>query len=147
MEQRYYSMDEVAGLLGLHVRTVRGYVRDGRLRATRVGRRYRVTAEDLAAFTGTPVEPPPRRARRAEVSCVARVEAIGPDEAIRLTNTLVAAAVGRHGRENADRLRVESAYDEERGELKVIVLGGPAAAGELLGMIDLLALGEGTTDQ
>ncbi|MEU8263779.1 helix-turn-helix domain-containing protein [Micromonospora sp. NPDC048999] len=40
--QLYRSLDQVAGLLGLHVRTVRGYVRDGRLRAARVGRQYRI---------------------------------------------------------------------------------------------------------
>ncbi|MGW1655980.1 helix-turn-helix domain-containing protein [Streptomyces atratus] len=42
----------MAGLLGLHVRTVRGCVRDGRLKATRVGRQRRITREDLEAFTG-----------------------------------------------------------------------------------------------
>jgi DNA-directed RNA polymerase specialized sigma24 family protein len=31
MTQQYYSVDQVAELLGLHVKTVRAYVREGRL--------------------------------------------------------------------------------------------------------------------
>ncbi|WP_410908004.1 helix-turn-helix domain-containing protein, partial [Priestia sp. SIMBA_032] len=46
----YLSADEVADELGLHVRTVRTYIRDGRLRAARVGKQYRITRADLAAF-------------------------------------------------------------------------------------------------
>jgi len=53
-----YSVDQVASLLGLHVKTVRGYVRDGRLKAVRIGKQYRITREDLEAFAGQPVEPP-----------------------------------------------------------------------------------------
>lgn len=64
MPQQYYSVDQVAELLDLHVRTVRGYVRDGRLKATRIGKQYRIAREDLEAFTGRPApssSPPPAR--------------------------------------------------------------------------------------
>ena len=33
MDDKMYSVEEVADLLGLHVRTVRGYIRAGRLNA------------------------------------------------------------------------------------------------------------------
>ena len=47
-----YSAEQVADILGLHVRTVRGYVRDGRLPAVRMGKQYRITERDLKAFAG-----------------------------------------------------------------------------------------------
>jgi excisionase family DNA binding protein len=50
------SVEQVAEILKLHVRTVRNYVRDGRLRATRIGKQYRIALSDLEAFTGGPVE-------------------------------------------------------------------------------------------
>ncbi|MFC7563955.1 helix-turn-helix domain-containing protein [Actinomadura namibiensis] len=63
MAQQYYSVEQVAELLDLHVRTVRGYVRDGKLRATRIGKQYRIAREDLEEFTGAPRRPRRRRRR------------------------------------------------------------------------------------
>lgn len=139
MPQRYYSVDQVADLLGLHVRTVRGYVRDGRLRASRVGRQYRITGEDLAAFTGAPAPSAgtvagPGARRQAEVSGIVRIDAITPAEANRVSNTVLAAIHNRRGAP----LRVESVYDEERAVLKVIVLGDLADTAELLRIIHAL---------
>ena len=52
----------------------------GRLKAVRIGKQYRITREDLEAFTGYPVEPPARetarRVRHVEVSSVVQVDAI-----------------------------------------------------------------------
>jgi excisionase family DNA binding protein len=127
--------------LGLHVRTVRGYVRDGRLKATRVGRQYRITREALEAFTGGPAPAAARRTRHSEVSGIVQVDAIGREEATRLSNTIVAVAQSRRGEAAGDRLRVETVYDEERGTLKIIVLGGLAVVADLLKVIDAL-LGE-----
>ncbi|MEU4951595.1 helix-turn-helix domain-containing protein [Streptomyces lavendulae] len=135
-QQLYYSVEQVADLLGLHVRTVRGYVREGRLKAARVGRQYRITHEDLEAFTGLPAPSPARAARPArhtEVSGIVQIDAIGPGSVDRLTNLLMAAVAGRHG---DDRLRVESVHDRERATLKIIVLGGLDATAELLRLID-----------
>lgn len=135
-QQLYYSVEQVADLLGLHVRTVRGYVREGRLKAALVGRQYRITHEDLEAFTGLPAPSPTRAARPArhtEVSGIVQIDAIGPGSVDRLTNLLMAAVAGRHG---DDRLRVESVHDRERATLKIIVLGGLDATAELLRLID-----------
>ncbi|MFC3978828.1 helix-turn-helix domain-containing protein [Streptosporangium jomthongense] len=144
MSRQPYTVEQVADLLGLHVKTVRGYVRDGRLRATRIGRRYRVAREDLEAFTGQPVEPPAAetagtaaRSRRVEVSCVVQVDAIGVEETMRLSNTLIALATG--GTHDDGRLRVETIYDEERASLKIIILGGAESGAEILRVITTLA--------
>jgi len=37
MPQDLYSVEQVADLLNLHVRTVRNYVRESRLKAVRIG--------------------------------------------------------------------------------------------------------------
>ncbi|MCL7378738.1 helix-turn-helix domain-containing protein [Streptomyces sp. 35G-GA-8] len=143
MPQQYYSVDQVAELLDLHVRTVRGYVRDGRLKATRIGKQYRIAREDLEAFTGrtapsSPASVPSARrgGRHAEASVIARIDEIGPEAAIRLTNTVMAAIA--HGQDGGERLRVETVYDEERAVLKVIILGGLESTAELLKIINAL---------
>ncbi|WP_310715355.1 helix-turn-helix domain-containing protein [Nonomuraea sp. 3-1Str] len=136
MAERYYSVERVAEVLGLHVKTVRGYVRDGRLRATRIGRQYRIAAEDLEAFTGRPATTPARGGPHAETSAIVRIDGIGREAVIRLANTVMAAAGSRP--RDGGPLRVETVYDEERASLKVIVLGGLDGTAELLKIINLL---------
>jgi excisionase family DNA binding protein len=135
-----YSVAQVADLLGLHVKTVRGYIRDGRLKAVRIGKQYRITPEDLAAFTGHPIEPPTRetarRVRHVEVSSVVQVDAISPEAVRRLANTLMAAVAVRP--EGADRLRLQTVYDEERASLKIIVIGGLADSAEVMRLVSTL---------
>jgi excisionase family DNA binding protein len=60
MNEELFSVEQVADRLGLHVRTVRAYVRDGRLKAVRIGKQYRIARADLEALTGGPVPPSPR---------------------------------------------------------------------------------------
>ncbi|MFB4277923.1 MULTISPECIES: helix-turn-helix domain-containing protein [unclassified Nonomuraea] len=130
MEQ--YTVEQVATLLGLHVKTVRNYVRDGRLPAVRIGKRYRIAKEDLAAFTGRPVGAP-ARPRRAEVSSIVQVDGIARADLDRVSTMVLGSLAGRpHG------LRVEFVYDEEREHLKVIVLGGLEDSAQVLRIIDAL---------
>jgi len=137
MKHRLYSVEQVAGRLGLHVRTVRNYVRDGRLKAVRIGKQYRITAEDLAAMTGRPAASfetePIRRERHVEVSSIVEIDVISPEAANRVTNLLMGAANMRRSPE--ERLRIETIYDEERGRLKVIVVGSMESNGSTFRMI------------
>ena len=131
MARELYSVEQVAAKLGLHVRTVRNYVRDGRLKAVRIGKQYRVSAEDLEAFTGIS-EPGP--ARSAELSAVAELEA-DRDTADRLATYVLSMLRG------AQDLRVETIYDKERGLMKIIVFSDLAAGAELLKAVASLAEG------
>lgn len=135
-----YSVAQVADLLGLHVKTVRGYVRDGRLKAVRIGKQYRITRESLEAFSGQPVEPPARetagRVRRVEVSSVVQVDAVDPDTVRRLTNMVMAAVAVRP--DGADRMRLQTVYDEERASLKIIVIGGLDDSAEVMRLVSAL---------
>ncbi len=135
MPQELYALDQVAELLGLHVRTIRGYVREGRLTGVRIGKQYRVGREDLEAFMGRPVtQPDPvRRQRYTEVSSIVQIDAIGRESAERLGKTVLAAVRGE--RPGDQPLRVDTVYDEERARLKVIVTGGLATTVGLLRLI------------
>ncbi|WP_165988197.1 helix-turn-helix domain-containing protein [Streptomyces sp. YIM 98790] len=129
---RLYTVDQVAGLLGLHAKTVRGYVRDGRLKAARFGKRYRITAGDLAEFTGRPLpaSAPAERegganpARRAAATTIVQIDAAAPETAHRISTVLGAAMTAPERDRSEGPLRIETVYDEERAELKVILFGG-----------------------
>jgi excisionase family DNA binding protein len=136
-----YSVEQVAESLGLHVKTVRGYVRDGRLKAVRIGKQYRIAAADLEEFTGRPVAASARetaqRHRHVEVSSIVQIDAISPEAMGRLTTTVMAAVGGRSSGDAP--LRIETVYDEERASLKIIVLGDLGTVADLFKLIDTLA--------
>ena len=138
MQKELYSVEQVADVLGLHVRTVRNYVRDGRLKAVRIGKQYRISREDLEAMTGRPVAPLDResvsRQRHVEVSSIVAIDAISPDTVIRLTNLLTAAPKSRP--EGDEPLRVETIYNQERARLKVILTGSIPTCTALLQAIN-----------
>ena len=133
MAQEVFSVEQVAAKLGLHVRTVRNYVRDGRLKAVRIGKQYRITADDLEAFTGLPVADP-KPDHVAELSSVAEVGGVDRATADRIATLVVASVNGpRDGGERS--LRVETIYDKERSTVKIIVLGDLAAGADLLRLL------------
>jgi excisionase family DNA binding protein len=138
MEDRLYTVEQVAERLGLHVKTVRNYVRDGRLKAVRIGKAYRISGTDLAGLTGQPVsslDPEPiRRHRYSEVSSVVEIDAVSPALSDRLTNLLLGASQSRDGSESQP-LRVQSIYDAARGRLKVVLIGSIETTTSLLKII------------
>jgi excisionase family DNA binding protein len=116
MSQELYSVEQVAERLCLHVKTVRSYVREGRLKAVRIGKQYRIAREDLEAMTGRP-EPAPEpviRNRHVEVSSIVEIDAISVEAANQLSMSLVSAASG---------IRIEAIYNQERARLKIILVG------------------------
>jgi excisionase family DNA binding protein len=46
----WYTLQQIAGELGLYIETIRTYVRNGELVAYKFGRDYRVKREDYEAF-------------------------------------------------------------------------------------------------
>ncbi|QQE77212.1 helix-turn-helix domain-containing protein [Alicyclobacillus sp. SO9] len=48
----FFTVDQFAQVLHMHPRTVRRYIREGQLRATKVGREWRIRKEDADMFMG-----------------------------------------------------------------------------------------------
>ncbi len=133
-EERMYSLEEVAERLGLQVRTVRSFVRSGRLKAVRIGKQYRVAREDLESITG------PRgwrasiaRHRRAEVSSVVQADAVSQETADRIANCLL--GVAKAPRDDGSTLRVETIYDRSHAQIRVIVIGSLTASATIFGLL------------
>jgi excisionase family DNA binding protein len=130
MGKDMYSVEQVADLLDLHVRTIRGYIRDGRLKATRIGKQYRIAPADLDALTGR--RPP--HGPDLEVSSVVQVDGVDRAAADRLSTLVLAAANTGFG--PGDPLRVQTVHDEERNRMRIVVLGGAAATADLLRLVE-----------
>jgi excisionase family DNA binding protein len=149
MTENMYSAEEAAQILGLQVRTVRNYVREGRLPGIRIGKQYRISRADLEAFTagagareaaltGHLTLEQPRSQAAAEVASVVQIDGIGEPGRDRLEGT-VAAAAALAAQGGGSQLRVEPLYDAERRRLKLIIVGTVAEVVELLRVVELFS--------
>lgn len=132
-----YSPEEVAETLGLHVRTVRRLIREGKIRATRIGKQYRVPAAALAEVTGSAGAALPSRVPRTRdvrVSTIVDIDAIDRPEADRVTT--VVTAVFNSAREGTGRKRIDTMYYEEQGQLRIVLHGAPGFTASLLTMLE-----------
>jgi len=50
MVEKYYSVDQIAGMIDMHPKTIQRYIREGRLKAQKIGKAWRVTGHDLSTF-------------------------------------------------------------------------------------------------
>ena len=134
-----YTVEQVAELLDLHVKTVRRYVREGRLIGRRIGKEYRIARPDLEAFAGSAVlERPaaPARTRRITASTVVDIDVISPDDSHRITTMVMAALNSRRG--EGEPLRADSIYYPETAKLRLTIAADLEQTQQLLRMIDKL---------
>jgi excisionase family DNA binding protein len=50
-----YTVEELAELIEMHPRTIRRYIREGKLKANKVGGEWRISEEDVSMFMGRKV--------------------------------------------------------------------------------------------
>jgi len=137
VSEEFYTVEQSARRLSLHPKTVLRLIHEGRLRATRIGKAYRVLRSDLDAFAGVaPARAASRAEPRARVTAVTDIADLSPDQATRLANALQAALISAEAR--AEPVQLDTAYDPVRRSLKAIVVASPADAAGLLRMIEPL---------
>ncbi len=127
MSEKFYSVDAIANLLGIHPKTVRRYITEGKLRATKVGKLYRVSGHDLSLFVEErgldPGDANKSDAPAVTVSAVVDIPARDRAEADRIS-TLLLAVMNMH-----DPLLRQSSLNVrqyEGGHQLRVMLWGPA---------------------
>ena len=97
MNELYYNVEQIAQMLNIHPKTIQRYIREGKLRATKIGKSWRVSGHDLSRFTeGANIASDESTVghsakERTRASSVIDISVIGKDEAIRIINSLTAA--------------------------------------------------------
>lgn len=100
MNAELFSVEHVASLLHLHKKTILRYISEGRLKARKVGRQWRISGHDLSRFVEGTEEPERPSAgslaRQSSIaSAVIDVPVASQDEAMHLMNSLTALANGK----------------------------------------------------
>ena len=50
MEEKYYSVEQIATMIDMHPKTIQRYLREGKLKAQKIGKSWRVSGHDLSTF-------------------------------------------------------------------------------------------------
>jgi excisionase family DNA binding protein len=133
MSSPFLTVEQAAERLSLHPKTVRRFIREGRLKATRIGKAYRILESDLAEFAGAPPdsgsEPVPR------VTAVVDIDNVDSETAQRLARFFPGALYSRDPR--PDPVSLQVVYDPGRQQLKVMLAGSPSRVAAYLGHIEM----------
>jgi excisionase family DNA binding protein len=144
VSDKVYTVEQFAELVKLHPKTVLRFIKEGRVRAVKVGRSYRILRSELEAMTGLRSEVeamtaavlgPPQRAS-ARVTSIVDIPDIDPEAAKRLARLVPSVRMGRETPD--DPMSLDIAYDQVRSSLKVVIVGSLADTSAILTMIKTL---------
>jgi excisionase family DNA binding protein len=144
MQEKYYTSEQAAKLLSIHPKTVHRYIREGKLKANKVGKSWLITGHDLSVFAeGAEVlredqgsSAPTADKVRASISAVADIDVPGRDEAVRIMNTLTAAMNCKPAEYGASTMQAQ--YIEPERKVRVMLWGSPRFMEAMAGFISAL---------
>jgi len=97
MDSTYYTTAKVSEMLNIHEKTVQRYIREGKLRASKIGKAWRISGHDLSVFIQgnnfsqfTESENSSGQ-KKIMVSSVIDIDVDNMDEGISIVNMLTAA--------------------------------------------------------
>ncbi|MBM3694807.1 MAG: helix-turn-helix domain-containing protein [Actinobacteria bacterium] len=139
-----YTVTEVAQILDLHPKTVRRFIREGRIRAQKIGREWRVRREDLREYAHAELAGRPGEVRsdipvadRIHVSAVIELEDATSEEMSRLSNSILAIL---NGRDPAwGNARYDLIFHPETRRARFVLHGSPQFIRALLECLEVLA--------
>jgi len=93
MDKDYRTVEQISELLNIHPKTIQRYIREGKLRAIKVGKSWRVGGHDLSVFMeGNNVNSVSSKAERTiTASSVIDIPTNSKEDAMRVVNLLTAA--------------------------------------------------------
>ncbi|URX61121.1 helix-turn-helix domain-containing protein [Luteibacter anthropi] len=118
----FHTVEDAATRLGLHPRTVHRMIREGRLRATRIGKSYRILPADLNAFAG--VEPTNVPSMPPRATAIVDVPDTDPATADRLTVAMQGMWISRGS--DREAMQFTATYDAPWRQLRFVAVGAPA---------------------
>lgn len=129
MEETFYTVEQVASLLKMHPKTIQRYIREGKLRAVKFGKGWRVSGHDMSVFTESAAFEEARAAAalanggapRSVASAVVDIIVSGREEAIRILNALTAALNAKP--RGAGESCLQAQYIEPERKVRVTIWG------------------------
>lgn len=155
MEGKFYNIDQVAEILGMHHKTIRKFIAEGKLSANKVGKQWRISYQDLNAFMKQKVNGDSKHTETDEeikisagetntsvvrpkinISTVIEVNEICKEQYMRISNTLIAIMNSKDP--SLSNSTINMKYYEKEDRLRIMLWGAMKFTEEMLSMVSLL---------
>lgn len=156
MENQFYTIDKVAEILGMHHKTIRKFITEGKLAASKVGKQWRISGNDLSLFMEknnvnindknikeessidflTNGEVKETEKQKINVSTVADINDVDKEEYFRISNTLIAVMNCKDPKMGKSTINMK--YDEKENRLRILLWGNVSFIEEMLNSISML---------
>ncbi len=138
MSEKYYTVEQISEMLAIHPKTIQRYIREGKLRASKIGKSWRITGHDLSIFaestgkrsldTATP--------DKVMVSSVIDIQIEDFEDSARIVNTLTAALNCKPREYGKSTMHVQ--HLEHEGKIRVTLWGNIFFMKEIIECIAIL---------
>ena len=149
MDQKLYSVEETARILNLHPKTVQRFIREGKIKARKIGRGWRITHGDLRDYAHAELAPEKDEkekttgnsdlhpvSERIRISTVIEIEETDREEASRISNSMIALL---NCKDPAwGKSRFDFIHYPETGKARFMLYGTPAFIGAMLKSLERL---------
>ena len=152
MDERFYTIDQIAEILGMHHKTIRRFITEGKLRANKVGKQWRISGHDLSLFMEdnnfnlrsknenysesiefSTDDITSNKDKKINISSVIDINEVDSDEYRRISNTLLALMNTKDSKMSNSTINIKW-YQKERN-LKVMLWGDIEFTKEMLEFI------------
>lgn len=152
MEEKFYTIDKIAEMLGMHHKTIRKFITEGKLRANKVGKQWRISSHDLSLFmedNNVTVKDKSQAENQGievaigdlngkskiNISTVIDIMEVDKEEYRRISNTLLALMNSKDSKMNNSTLNIK--YYENEKNLKILLWGDLEFSKEMLDFISV----------
>ena len=144
MTERYYTVEKISEMLNMHPKTIQRYIREGKLRASKVGKGWRINGHDLSVFMETnkgdrSLSGPGETnllEDRVTVSSVVDIIVHDKSEAIRIITTLSATMNAKPPEIGRSSLHTQHILEENK--VRITLWGGIRFMEVMIGAISAL---------
>lgn len=146
----FYSVEDLTEILNLHPKTIRRFIREGKLQGRKIGRTWQVHRDELKEFAHakltSPSEDPAKNTdsystqsgdERIRVSTVIELMEKEPDEASRISNSLIAMLNCKDP--SWGPVRYDMMYDKDSRTARFVLYGSPAFIKIAVGFFEIIA--------
>ena len=156
MEEKFYTIDQIADILGMHHKTIRKFITEGKLRANKVGKQWRISGHDLSLFmednnvnikSNNKLESEKiefsngdvdsnNRTSKINVSTVIDINEVDIEEHRRISNTILALMNSKDSKMRNSTINIK--YYKSDKNLKVMLWGNIEFTNEMLDFISTI---------
>ncbi len=153
MSEKYYSVEQISKMLKIHQKTIQRYIREGKLRANKIGKSWRITGHDLSVFieseknvylsedkNKTLLEDQNRKLPiedRFKVSAVVDINVYNRDDAIHIIDMLTGALNSKPPEYGRSSMQTQHIIEENK--IRITLWGGIRFMEVMMSSISALA--------